>query len=174
MSDAFRSFLQDFDCAIRNTDPAEIMNCPIKPEFLQLMRLDQLMAFQQILTRLPGRKTYLKNRSIQAVQTELIYRYLVKIPRDFGSLQQLLEEQYPTDALTLALPKLTQAVTADTDWIHQEAVFLSELRQVIDRGSQFQDIIARILYSFAPQTDQNQASTHITFVRGTTVQHSPN
>jgi hypothetical protein len=94
----------------------------------------------------------------------MVQRSLIGIPRDFKFLQQLLEQNFPADPLTQAVGRLTQAGN-NTDWIQQEADFLSELQQVKDRGGQFDEVIAKILSSLEPETNQNKASTHLVFRR---------
>ncbi|MBI1930063.1 tetratricopeptide repeat protein [Candidatus Poribacteria bacterium] len=160
-------FLQDFDQAIQEKDPLKILNHPIQPEFLQLLRLETLEAFHRMLEGYSPtlRRTLHQNPSIQKIQAEIVRRYLIRIPRDFSPLRLFLEEHFPDDRLTQALDELNQAVAAETDWIRQDKAFLSKLREIRGRGSRFDEVIAIILSAFPKKADANKALTHVAFVR---------
>ncbi len=160
-------FLQDFDQAIQEKDPLRILNHPIQPEFLQLLRLETLEAFHRMLEGYSPtlRRMLHQNPSIQKIQAEIVRRYLIRIPRDFSPLRLFLEEHFPDDQLTQALDELNQAVAAETDWIRQDRAFVSKLREIRGRGSRFDEVIAIILSAFPKKADANKALTHVAFVR---------
>ena len=135
-------FLRLFDGAMREGDPRKLLNCPIRPEFLRLLRLDKLNEFQGILDSY-RHKSYIAHIA-RTFQDEIVHRYLMGVPKDFLSLSESLEENFPADPLARAvsskLIKLTDDVDTE-DWMQQETIFLSELRQISDTGSRFQLVI---------------------------------
>ncbi|HWP46363.1 MAG TPA: NACHT domain-containing protein [Candidatus Limnocylindrales bacterium] len=160
----FQTFLERFDQALKEAKPLKLQNCAIRPEFLSLLSLERLIEFHNLLEESPL-ASYLDRKIIQKLQAEIVYRGLVKIPRDFNVFKSFVQKQYPKDALTLSLDRLSQIVQTPTDWMQQEIAFLSELRQLRELGSRFEEVLTKILSTFWPETIQNKAVTHILFVR---------
>lgn len=144
----FQTFLERFDRALREAKPLKLQNCAIRSEFLYLLSLEKLLEFYNLLEESPL-TSYLDRKIVQKLQAEIVYRGLVKIPRNLNLLKPLLQKQYPKDTLTLSLDKLIQTTQTHTDWIQQEIAFLSELRWLKGMGSQFEEVLTKVLYTFS-------------------------
>lgn len=167
-ADSFQHFLSGFDQVIQSANPLKLLNYLINPEFLQLFSFESLMKLHHLLEphlQSPRAQSLRETPLVQKFQDEIVFRHLIRIPRDFSNLRQLLESQFPEEPLTQALDGLTRAVRANADWIQQEVAFLGELEQIRGQGSRFEEIIVKILNAFSPEMGQNRASTHIAFVR---------
>lgn len=156
-------FLELFDDSIQNEDPRKLLNCHIRPEFLRLLRFDILKYFQTIL-ELYQSKTYIVNIA-QKFQDEIVYRYLMAIPRDFLGLHNFLEKNSPGDPLAhMVNNELIQPIEDVNQWIEQESNFLSQLHQHKHEKSRFEMAIKEVLQCFS-LTVPNRAFAYTTFVR---------
>jgi hypothetical protein len=97
---------------------------------------------------------------IEKFQKELIYRELIRIPRNFSALRSFLQKGFPQDPLTQGLDRLEQAWESGTSWVEQEKNFLKALRELSRRGSRFNHVLREVLVAFSPE----KASTQVLFV----------
>ena len=139
----FDSFLVGLDRTLKQNRLKPLKNCEVHRDFLSLLLLDRL---EQLLNLLEACEPNSWSEDILGeVRREIIYRHLMRVPRNFHDLYEFLNARYPDDPLTQALPKLIQEIAEAKDWKSEEAVYLGFLRRLKEQKSTFGPVIARCL-----------------------------
>ena len=164
LSGQLELFLKCLDKAFSENLAEPLKCCSIQPEFLSLLTLGILSKLLEILESDTSDDNHIRQAQ-ERVQEEIVFRHLIRIPRDFHELHSFLQRRFPQDALTEAIPELIQIADKHADnWIKLESALLSRLRTLRKDNSRLDYSIGKVLDIFSSES-KNRASAYIIFVR---------
>ena len=132
-------------------------NLPLRT-YLPLLKLESLFRiYESIQQASDSQRRRLKNEIPMQVANEIVFRSLVKIPRNFALLGDFLAGYFPEDPLNDSITRILPFETPPLypslkDLLDFDLAYLDTLKNLVEVPTQFSDAIQRGLSRFANET----------------------
>jgi len=126
--------------------------------YLPVLKLESLRKLYESIQQASDSQRRRANPEIpNLVANEIVFRSLVKIPRDFAPLKDFLAAYFPEDGLLHSIPRIVEFETPPLyprvkDLLDFDLFYLDALRSFLETQTQFSSAIRKVLSRFSHET----------------------
>nr|MBC8228131.1 hypothetical protein [bacterium] len=132
-------------------------NFPLRT-YLPLLKLESLRKLYESIQQASNSQRRRLNPEIpNLVANEIVFRSLVKIPRDFAPLKEFLAAYFPQDRLLDSITRIVEfemppLYPSVKDLLDFDLFYLDALRSFLETQTQFSPAIRKVLSRFSHET----------------------